>query len=176
MFWFEFVIISVLVGAALGLVPFALARSRGNLEFGRTAFLWTTVAGVLGMSFVVALVFTIVILVREPNSGICSGAMPQIMCLSGPMSGQVFSLGQDGLIVGRDPCCSLRLPGSANCVSRRHCAIRWQGGKPVLVDLQSSYGTFLASGQRLIPNQPVVLSTGSRFYLGSKQYQFQITM
>ena len=106
---------------------------------------------------------------------ICSGSSPQIMCLTGPMAGQVFTVGSDGLIVGRDPCCSLRLPGNATCVSRRHCAIRWHGSQLALEDLQSSYGTYLSSGQRLVPNQPVTLDTGSRFYLGSQQYQFQFT-
>ena len=173
----EILILSVLGGALIGLIPFAIARSRGQLEFGRSAFLWTTVSGLFGLSLVVAIVYILLIYhTGVEGSTICSGSTPQIMCLSGPMSGQVFTLPKDGLIVGRDPCCSLRLPGSASCVSRRHCAIRWQGGRPVLVDLQSSCGTFLASGQRLMPNQPMVLSTGSRFYLGSRQYQFQLTI
>lgn len=171
----EIFILSVLGGALIGLIPYAIARSRGQLEFGRSAFLWTTVSGLVGLSLVVAVIY-IILIYNRTGSGICSGSTPQIMCLSGPMSGQVFPLPQDGLIVGRDPCCSLRLPGNASCVSRRHCAIRWQGGKPVLVDLQSSCGTFLSSGQRLIPNQPMALTSGSRFYLGSQQYQFQLTI
>ena len=49
------------------------------------------------------------------------------------------------------------------------------GGQLTLTDLGSSYGTFLAGGQKLLPNQPVPLRPGDRFYLGSEKESFVIT-
>jgi pSer/pThr/pTyr-binding forkhead associated (FHA) protein len=49
------------------------------------------------------------------------------------------------------------------------------GGQVTLTDLGSSYGTFLAGGQKLAPNQPVTLRVGDRFYLGSEKEGFVIT-
>ena len=180
LFSVEGLVFGTLFGALIGLVPFAVGRSNGQRDLGKIGFLSCCAGGAflgLLLALPLAIVFTALILVkRTGGQGICSGSSPQIMCLTGPMAGQIFPVGSEGLILGRDPCCSLRLPGSADSVSRRHCAIRWQGGNLVLEDLQSSYGTYLTSGQRLVPNQPVTLTTGSRFYLGSRQYQFQFTM
>jgi len=96
------------------------------------------------------------------------------MCMNGPLQGHVYAITADGLILGRDQCCNLRLPGTASGVSRRHARIRLLSGRPVLEDLQSSYGTFLSTGQRLVPNTPVTLTNGSRFYLGDQRNQFQV--
>ena len=142
----------------------------------------TAIGSITGavVDIVVAVVFAVVILVvkQDVQRGGYSAMnnAPQIMCMSGPMQGQVYTITAEGLVIGRDPCCQLRLPGNANGVSRRHCRIRLQGGHPVLEDLQSSCGTYLASGQRLVANQPIELVNGSRFYLGNRQNQFQITI
>ena len=48
-------------------------------------------------------------------------------------------------------------------------------GKFYLKDLGSTYGTWLAGGQRLAANQAVQLKKGDRFYLASEQELYQIT-
>jgi len=129
-------------------------------------------------AIVVAIVFSVIILAARTDirTGSATGQTMQVMCMTGPLHGQVYTLTADGLLIGRDPTCSLRLPGDVSAVSRRHCHIRLQGGRAYLEDLQSTYGTYLSSGQRLVPNQPVELTNGSRFYLGSTQNQFQLTI
>lgn len=79
------------IGAILGLVPFFIARSRGQQGLGVAALLSSIVGGlILGIILAgpVAFVFTIVALVRKPPSpagpasppgaGAGSGAPPQI--------------------------------------------------------------------------------------------------
>ena len=53
-------------------------------------------------------------------------------------------------------------------VSSRHCQIAFdeQAGQFLVTDLNSTYGTFLADGQRLAPNTPVKLPPKSSIYLG----------
>jgi hypothetical protein len=48
--------------------------------------------------------------------------------------------------IGREPTCSLTIPVSK--VSRQHAEIRWQDGKPLVVDLASANGTLVA-GRRV---------------------------
>lgn len=64
--------------------------------------------------------------------------------------------------------------GNAGTYSRRHACIRWQQGTPVLIDLGSSYGTYLADGKQLPPNYPEPVAAGTRFYLGNRGNLFQI--
>lgn len=173
----------LLVGALMGIAPLVLGRFLARDTLGLLGLLCSAFAGALlgaVAAIVVAVVFAVVILVvkQDVQRGGYSAMnnAPQIMCMSGPMQGQVYTITAEGLVIGRDPCCQLRLPGNANGVSRRHCRIRLQSGRPVLEDLQSSCGTYLASGQRLVANQPIGLGNGSRFYLGNRQNQFQITI
>ena len=65
---------------------------------------------------------------------------------------------------------------SAQRSSRHHCALRWQQGVPVLVDLGSAYGTYMGDGRRLPPNYPMNVGPGTRFYLSSPGNLFQITV
>lgn len=97
-----------------------------------------------------------------------------VRCLSGPLQGQVYPISQQGLLFGTDVSCALRLPSNTPGISRQHCAIRWQQGVPVLVDLNSSYGTCMANGKRLPPNFPERISAGTRFYLGGWGVLFEI--
>lgn len=97
-----------------------------------------------------------------------------VQCLSGPLQGQTYRVGSAGVQFGREAGCGIRMPDRTPGVSRRHCCIRWQQGIPVLVDVGSSFGTFLASGKQLPPNYPEPVSAGTRFYLGNKKNLFQL--
>lgn len=102
-------------------------------------------------------------------------AKDSILCLAavaGPLMGQKFALGQR-LTIGRDPAtCNVIFPPNTKGVSRRHCTVEKRADGVYLTDIGSSIGTFLASGQRLIANQPVKIN-GS-FYLGSPAVMFSI--
>ena len=51
-------------------------------------------------------------------------------------------------------------------VSRQHCALRRDGSRLIVTDLNSTNGTYL-NGERLIPWQDFVLGVGARLVLGT---------
>ena len=91
-------------------------------------------------------------IVYERNNQVRLG----LACLTGP----------EGLMVGRDYDCGVCFPCDTLGISRHHCSIRWYRGGPAVVDLGSSYGSFLADGRRLPANAPVPIEPGCRFSLG----------
>lgn len=97
-----------------------------------------------------------------------------ITCMSGPLRGRIYHVGAAGLMFGRDNDCSVRFPNESPGISRHHCCIRMEQGHPVLVDLNSTYGTFLGNGRQLPPNNPVQIMPGSSFYLANTGYLFQV--
>ena len=111
---------------------------------------------------------------RHEGRNIPQRAAVQVHCINGPMQGQTFSLGPQGLWFGRDAACAVRFPDGSPGISRVHCRLGWDRGFPVLVDLNSRFGTFLASGKQLPPNYPEAVSPGARFYLGNPGNLFQI--
>ena len=104
--------------------------------------------------------------VYERNDQACLG----LACLSGPLEGQLFPIGPEG----RDYDCGVCFPCDTLGISRHHCSIRWYRGGPAVVDLGSSYGSFLADGRRLPANAPVPIQPGCRFSLGIPGYSFEL--
>ena len=90
------------------------------------------------------------------------------------MQGQTYPIRGNEMLFGREAVCAVRMPDGTPGVSRRHCCIRWQQGIPMLIDLGSTYGTFLADGKQLPPNYPEPVAAGTRFYVGNKGNLFQI--
>jgi hypothetical protein len=79
---------------------------------------------------------------------------------------------EEGFVLGRaneltsEPILDLTpYEGFAMGVSRRHAQIRAAGDKYVIIDLNSSNGTWL-NGQRLVPTKPYDLRSGSVIQLG----------
>lgn len=95
-------------------------------------------------------------------------------CLSGPLRGQTYRIGSAGIVLGRAPACGVRFPDGTPGVSHQHCCIRIDQGGPILIDLNSRFGTALADGKKLPPNYPERLQPGSRFYVGSPENLCQI--
>ena len=50
------------------------------------------------------------------------------------------------------------------------------GGTANLIDRGSTYGTYLADGTRLGPNQPYALRPGTEFYIGTKENVFRVDL
>lgn len=95
--------------------------------------------------------------------------------VSGTFAGQRFAI-TGRLQMGRDPArCDFVFPANTQGVSGLHCALIYQNGTLYLQDLGSTYGTFLGSGQKLAPQQTVVLRVGDTFSLGSNREQFVIS-
>ena len=96
-----------------------------------------------------------------------------IFGISGVHAGKKFTSGAGALVFGRDKSCGVRFAGDAKGISSIHCEIRKQGDDYVLIDKNSSYGTFWKNGERLEPGKPYVLQNGMEFYLASEENAYK---
>lgn len=94
--------------------------------------------------------------------------------MKGFLAGRQYSV-TGSVIMGRNTQkCSVCFPVDAPGISGVHCEIRRNGSGYEIIDRGSSCGTFLGSGQKLVPDVPVELPNGTYFYLGSPEQLFQI--
>ena len=92
--------------------------------------------------------------------------------VSGAFAGRRFAI--NGKIrIGRDPQGGIVYPQGTQGISGRHCEISISGRTVYLMDVGSTYGTFVG-GSRIQPNQPVALRPGDTFYLAHQQESFTI--
>lgn len=92
----------------------------------------------------------------------------------GVMANRTYPI-NGNLLIGRNAQkCNVAYPVDTQGVSAVHCQIREVNGGFEIIDRGSSNGTFLGSGQRLVPNVPTFLPDGTFFYLGSAEQLFQI--
>ena len=76
---------------------------------------------------------------------------------------QTLLLTMPVLSIGRAPECGITLEG--HLVSRRHAELRMSERGLMLTDLGSANGTYIA-GNRLLPQQPQLLTYGTKFAIG----------
>lgn len=90
--------------------------------------------------------------------------------------GKAYELSAGGsLIFGRDPQrANVSFPPDTKGVSGLHCEIKIKEGVPVLIDRNSTYGTFFSNGSRLEPNVPYKIKGHVKFYLAKPENQFDI--
>lgn len=107
-------------------------------------------------------------------------ANPILRSLSAQHGGAaVAAAGQQGVLVGRDSSvCGIVFKEGTPGVSARHCSVVWDGraGEFLLTDLKSTYGTFLATGQRLTPGVACRLRPGDTFYLGDRENALRVEL
>lgn len=111
--------------------------------------------------------------VRAP-SGSNKKVIYRLCALGGCMDGRVYPVDMMDITFGRDVSASIRFPADAKGVSRIHCKLYWQGGKLMLMDMGSSYGTFVSNRGKLQPQSPVELRPGDKFCIGDKKNTFII--
>jgi serine phosphatase RsbU (regulator of sigma subunit) len=70
-----------------------------------------------------------------------------------------------GITIGRNEKCDIRMPATAEGVSRRHAMLRWESGQWHLADLNSRWGTYL-NGTRLDPDKEIPISEGDLIGVG----------
>ena len=105
----------------------------------------------------------------QPAEPAKAAAAPFIRSMSVQHGGMVVQLHHQPIQVGRDSAtCRLVFREDTPGVSSRHCQIYFdeQTNVFVVTDLGSTYGTFLAGGQRVAPESPVKLPPKSSIYLG----------
>lgn len=97
-----------------------------------------------------------------------------LICEKGILAGRTFTVGS-GVIIGRNTeKCSVCFPLDAKGISGVHCEIRKTANGYEIIDRGSSYGTTLGNGQKLSPNVPVFLPSGTYFSLGGMEQMFRI--
>ncbi len=106
------------------------------------------------------------------------GAAPSrsavITGMKGILANKTFPIA-GSIVMGRNSQkCNVCFPVDAQGISGVHCQIRQVNGGYEIMDLGSSNGTYLGSGQKLTPNVPVSIPDGTYFYLGSAEQLFQI--
>ena len=103
-----------------------------------------------------------------------STASAVVQFLSGPNAGKSYRLNAGRPVsMGRTPGqCGLAMP-SCNKVSSRHCTLELRGGTILLTDLGSTNGTYIDS-QRIQPNVPASVASGSVVSLGNQNCSFRI--
>ena len=88
-----------------------------------------------------------------------------------PLADLSLTLDAPRLVIGRGEGCDVRLPDPS--VSHRHASIRQRGGEHVLLDENSSNGTFM-DRVRLPPQTPRALRSGERVRLGRVWLEIRI--
>lgn len=150
----------------------------------RIGFLWI----VLGVSVVGLCFLLFIVIARRAKPAGASGGVaaakpaamsaattaPQLMCTKGHFSGTTFPI-NGSLSIGRDPKqCQIIFPSDTKGISSLHCMIRQQGVNITLMDMGSSFGTFLAGGRKLNANESITLRSGDRFYLADNKNEFKV--
>lgn len=94
--------------------------------------------------------------------------------VGGTMSGKIFPLKDDEVsVIGRSAKnCMIVYPQTEEGVSNVHCQVRMAYPCIELIDLGSSYGTYMQNGLRLNPHQSYLLKNGDEFCVGGKQNKF----
>lgn len=144
---------------------------------------------IAGAAVVVAVVVVVIIMMMKKKkssapapasapyggaSGSASSSGAVITGMKGIMAGRTFTI-NGSVVVGRNAQkCNVAYPVDAKGISGVHCQIRQASGGYEIVDLGSSNGTYLGSGQKLAANVPTFLPDGTFFYLGSAEQLFQI--
>lgn len=141
---------------------------------------------IIGIAVGVAGAAAVILLLRKKTGGkkAAETAVPasavsgelRLQGVSGAFAGRRFPISGQ-VRIGRDPARNdLVYPANTPGVSGAHCVLTVENGQLWLKDLGSSHGTFLPGGNRLTANQPVRLSPGDRFCLGSETEMFQIAV
>lgn len=104
-----------------------------------------------------------------------SDSFAVVSCICGSLEGKDFIL-KDKLIFGRDSkACKVVFPLDAEGVSGIHCQLALNNGKITLMDLGSTYGTYVNDVLKIDAETMVELVEGDTFCLGSKKNKFSIS-
>ncbi len=110
----------------------------------------------------------------ETKGTAVQGKKCKLSAVGGYMDGRIYPMDAREVTIGRDASASIRYPSDVKGVSRMHCKLYWQGNDLMLVDLESSFGTYVEGKGKLSPHTPVVLKEGDRFCIGEQRNMFVI--
>ena len=99
----------------------------------------------------------------------------KLRCHGGYQNGRAYDIPADGLSIGRELSNNICYPPQTPGISRQHAKLFWQDGQLMLLDLDSSNGTYLNQSGRIPPMRPVPLQPGDCFYLGENKNCFEVS-
>lgn len=99
-----------------------------------------------------------------------------IRCVQGSIAGSVWRMPPHAtsILAGRDVSCQILFPHETKGISRRHCEFRCRGTTWTVTDLNSTYGTWLGNGKKLVPGIEQNLRSGDVVYLADKQNMLKV--
>lgn len=104
-----------------------------------------------------------------------SDVMAIISCIAGDLEGKDFVI-KGNTIIGRNPQkCKIVFPLDAEGVSGIHCQVYLEQDKLKLMDLGSTYGTYVGKGLKIDAEVAVELKDGDTFALGSDKNKFSVS-
>lgn len=98
----------------------------------------------------------------------------KIVCNGGGFYNKIFTFSGNDVTIGRAQNSTIKYPNDTKGVSRSHCKIMMHNGQLMLMDLGSSYGTFVKGKGKLTANVPVTITSGETFYIGGKENELTI--
>lgn len=152
-------------------VPYTMAgESAQTGSAGNLAFVIGIAAAVLIAASVIAVILRRKKQIPAPAVPAAPQKVPTVRSLAQVNYGSRAPVSGQPVLIGRSGACGLRFPNETPGVSGSHCTVQWdtQNGDFIVMDLNSTYGTFLMSGQKLSPNVPYHLRPGDRFYLADQ--------
>ena len=152
-------------------VPYTMAgESAQTGSAGNLAFVIGIAAAVLIAASVIAVILRRKKQIPAPAVPAAPQKVPTVRSLAQVNYGSRAPVSGQPVLIGRSGACGLRFPNETPGVSGSHCTVQWdtQNGDFIVMDLNSTYGTFLMSGQKLSPNVPCHLRPGDRFYLADQ--------
>lgn len=130
--------------------------------------------GIAALALVIIAILLIVKSVKKNQTVKAAAAAPVlnpvIRSFSRHNYGASAVVGPQPVLIGRNNVCVLRFPGNAPGISGSHCSVQWDSSTQsfIVTDLNSTYGTYLMSGQRMQPNYPYRMRAGDKFYLSEQ--------
>ncbi len=116
--------------------------------------------------------------VQQPMRPAAPTRNAYVRSLSSQHRGNRIPVGGQPILLGRGQDCAVVYQANTPGVSGHHCSLAWNPATSdfILTDLQSTYGTYLQSGQKLTPNAPYHLRPGEQFYLGDRANMVQVSV
>ena len=136
-------------------------------------------------ALIIVALLVVIIMLRKKNKSANVPATPVVPMLrpvarsySKSNYGATINVEQQPILIGRGGNCAMRFPGNAPGISGTHCSVQWDPVTKdfIVTDLNSTYGTFLMSGQKIQPHQPYRLRSGDRFYLAEQSNTISLNL
>jgi FHA domain len=105
---------------------------------------------------------------EDAGPSLAEGKMIALAVMDGPMRGKIFRITTPRVVIGRT---GSDIVIDDPEVSRKHCAIEVNGTSAVLVDLDTTNGTYV-NGKRIQKHR---LQHLSEFRIGSNTFMFSVT-